>query len=145
MFISRDYQLEREQQSLAIMQMVVVLIFVICNFLAMVSNILEAFKVEAVPLTQVSNLLVTINSSINLFVYSVFGKRFRSELKQVLKKMSCCLAAGISCFKMKMRLANTSQHNEPSVRFRANRMTICIHTASHCRNVEAVVWYYFFV
>lgn len=118
--------------------MVVVLIFVLCNFLAMVSNILEAFKVEAVPLTQVSNLLVTINSSINLFVYSVFGKRFRSELKQVLKKMSCCLAAG-GCCKMKMRLTNTSQLNEPSVSFRANKMTICIHTSPNCRNIETDV------
>ena len=119
--------------------MVVVLIFVLCNFLAMVSNILEAFKVEAVPLTQVSNLLVTINSSINLFVYSVFGKRFRSELKKVLKKMSCCLAAGGNCCKMKMRFANTSQVNEPFVRYRANRMTICIHTAPDCRNKETDV------
>ena len=65
--------------------MVVVVIFVFCNVLAMVSNMLDAFKIEAVPVTQISNLLVTINSSINLFVYCAFGKQFRSELRNLIK------------------------------------------------------------
>ena len=65
--------------------MVVVVIFVFCNVLAMVSNMLDAFKIDAVPVTQISNLLVTINSSINLFVYCAFGKRFRLELKNLMK------------------------------------------------------------
>ena len=70
------------------MLMVVVVVFVLCNVLAMVSNMLDAFGIEAVPVTQVSNLLVTINSSINLFIYCGFGKKFRSELKRLIKK--CC-------------------------------------------------------
>ena len=68
--------------------MVVVVVFVLCNVLAMVSNMLDAFGVEAVPVTQVSNLLVSINSSINLFIYCGFGKKFISELKRLMKK--CC-------------------------------------------------------
>ena len=37
---------------------------------------------------QVSNLLVTINSSVNLFVYCVFGERFRNELKKMLRPLA---------------------------------------------------------
>ena len=76
----RDDHSEHEQQSLAVMLMVVVIVFVFCNVLAMVSNMLDALKIDAVPVTQVSNLLVTINSSINIFIYCAFGKRFRTEL-----------------------------------------------------------------
>ena len=37
---------------------------------------------------QVSNLLVTINSSVNLFVYCVFGERFRNELKRMIRPLA---------------------------------------------------------
>ena len=75
--------------------MVVVLVFVICNCLAMVSNILELFEVEAVSVTMVSNFLVTLNSSVNLFVYCAFGERFRAEIKRLAKMLRkkiarCC-------------------------------------------------------
>ena len=76
--------MEHEQQGLAVMLMVVVIVFVFCNVLAMVSNMLDALKIDAVPVTQVSNLLVTINSSINLFIYCAFGKRFRRELGSLI-------------------------------------------------------------
>ena len=81
----RDDHSEHEQQSLAVMLMVVVIVFVFCNVLAMVSNMLDALKIDAVPVTQVSNLLVTINSSINIFIYCAFGKRFRTELRNLVK------------------------------------------------------------
>ena len=45
---------ENEQQNIAIMLMVVVMIFVMCNFLAMVANILEFLKIEAGDLIMVS-------------------------------------------------------------------------------------------
>ena len=35
-----------------------------------------------------SNLLVTINSSVNLFVYCVFGERFRNELKKMIRPLA---------------------------------------------------------
>ena len=138
-YLTREEQLEKEQQSLAIMQMVVVLIFVLCNCLAMVSNVLEAFKVEAVPLTQVSNLLVTINSSINLLVYCVFGKRFRSELKQLLITISLCIPGCGKCPKVMVRLPNSIRCNEPTVCYTANNVTICIHTAPDSRNTATDV------
>ena len=74
--------------------MVVVLVFVICNSLAMISNILELFEVCAVPVTIISNFLVTFNSSVNLCIYCAFGERFRNELKRltnrIKKKMFRC-------------------------------------------------------
>ena len=74
---------EREQRSLTIMQMVVVAVFVICNILAMVSNILEMMNLDGFYIITVSNLLVTINSSVNLLIYSTFGLTFRNELKRI--------------------------------------------------------------
>lgn len=95
---------ENEQQNLAIMLMVVVLIFVICNALAMIANILDMLNFNAASLTkvswlasawdsqfalicctnlQISNLLVTLNSSVNLFIYCGFGRKFRRELKKL--------------------------------------------------------------
>ena len=33
---------------------------------------------------QISNLLVTLNSSVNLFIYCGFGRKFRREFKKLL-------------------------------------------------------------
>lgn len=52
-YLKRDRLEENEQQNLAIMLMVVVLIFVLCNVLAMVSNILETLNFNAGALTKV--------------------------------------------------------------------------------------------
>ena len=35
------------------------------------------------PLIQVSNLLVTVNSSVNFFVYCTFGQKFRTVFMQM--------------------------------------------------------------
>ena len=70
------------------MQMVVVSVFVTCNFLAMLCNIFELFGIDAVNVTFVSNFLVTLNHSVNLFIYCAFGERFRKELKRVMKKVT---------------------------------------------------------
>ena len=40
-------------------------------------------QVSAAAMTQVSNLLVTLNSSVNLFIYCGFGGKFRRELKRL--------------------------------------------------------------
>ena len=64
--------------------MVVVAVFVICNILAMVSNILEMMNLDGFYIITVSNLLVTINSSVNLLIYCTFGLTFRNELKRIL-------------------------------------------------------------
>ena len=125
-FITREYQVEREEQNMAVMQMVVVLVFVLCNCLAMVSNILEAFSVDAVPLTQVSNLLVTINSSINIFIYCAFGKKFRLELKRLIAKVFCpitrCNLYSNSSTSFKSTLKGDPQ---PAAYYTRGKVTIC--------------------
>ena len=68
------------------MQIVVVLVFVVCNFLAMLSNIFELFDIFCVNVTFVSNFLVTLNHSVNLFIYCAFGEKFRKELKRMLNQ-----------------------------------------------------------
>jgi len=75
---------ENEQQNIAIMLMVVVMIFVLCNVLAMAGNILEELEFNAGDLIKISNLLVTLNSSVNLFIYCGFGRKFRREFKKLL-------------------------------------------------------------
>ena len=77
------------------MQMVVVFVFFVCNCLAMVSNILELFQVDAVYILMISNFLVTLNSSVNLFIYCAFGEKFRKEIKRIINQMKrkiqkCC-------------------------------------------------------
>ena len=86
MIFFRQEMEEREQHGLAIMQIVVVLVFVVCNFLAMLSNIFELFDIFSVNLTFVSNFLVTLNHSVNLFIYCAFGEKFRKELKRMLNQ-----------------------------------------------------------
>ena len=43
-------------------------------------------QISAAAMTQVSNLLVTLNSSVNLFIYCGFGGKFRRELKNLFCK-----------------------------------------------------------
>ena len=96
---------EREQRSLTIMQMVVVAVFVLCNILAMVSNILEMMNLDGFYIITVSNLLVTINSSVNLLIYCTFGLKFRNELKRIL---SATIARISDTCTMKMKSGSRS-------------------------------------
>ena len=79
------------------MQMMVVLAFMICNFPAMLCNIFELFDVNAVNVTFVSNFLVTLNHSVNLFIYCAFGEKFRKELQRMARNTgrkfgkNCCM------------------------------------------------------
>lgn len=69
---------EKREIGLATMLFCVVIVFLICNVLALVTNILEAFYgIIEEHLVKVSNLLVTINSSINFIIYVIFGEKFK--------------------------------------------------------------------
>ncbi|XP_035224039.1 FMRFamide receptor-like [Stegodyphus dumicola] len=72
--------LSRKQEgefSLAMMLLCVVIIFLICNILALLVNIIEYFDIFLPSLVRVSNLLVTINSSVNFVIYCIFGRKFK--------------------------------------------------------------------
>eukprot|EP00095_Tigriopus_kingsejongensis_P002754 snap_masked-scaffold138_size318692-processed-gene-2.2 protein:Tk02754 transcript:snap_masked-scaffold138_size318692-processed-gene-2.2-mRNA-1 annotation:"fmrfamide receptor" len=76
---------QQAEEGLAIMLLVIVCTFMLCNAPAMVSNIMEALAYQAVKLTQVSNLLIVINSSLNIIVYVIFCKKFRTILVKMFQ------------------------------------------------------------
>jgi len=82
---------EKKEMKLAVMLMIVVVVFLICNILALIVNILEAMKRQVSHVTEISNLLVTINSSVNFFIYIIFGEKFKRQFWQCLRQKSCCL------------------------------------------------------
>ncbi|CAG4928090.1 unnamed protein product [Colias eurytheme] len=86
---ARLSRVQRRELGLATMLLVVVLVFFLCNLLPLVTNAFEVFLGEAFdhldPLVKTSNLLVTINSSVNFVIYVIFGEKF----KRIFLKMFC--------------------------------------------------------
>lgn len=79
-------RLQKKEIGLATMLLCVVVVFFLCNFLALVNNVLEAFYGS--PLDQVvatSNMLITVNSSVNFIIYVIFGEKF----KRLFLKLFC--------------------------------------------------------
>lgn len=75
---ARLSRMEKREIGLATMLLCVVFVFFLCNVLALVINILEAsFDIIQDELVKVSNLLVTINSSVNFIIYVIFGEKFK--------------------------------------------------------------------
>ena len=83
---SRMSRQEQKEIGLATMLMVVVIVFFLCNVLALVVNILEAFNQEFIQLNSLNNLLVTFNSSVNFIIYCIFNDKF----KRIFCKLFCC-------------------------------------------------------
>ena len=61
----------------------VVLLFLVCNLLALVINIVDTFfdvdKLIINYMTDTSNFLVIVNSSVNFVIYMVFCKDFAAQ------------------------------------------------------------------
>ncbi|KAL1508934.1 hypothetical protein ABEB36_003750 [Hypothenemus hampei] len=76
-------RLQQREIGLATMLMCVVAVFFVCNLLAMVINIVETFEIPTEDvfdlnmMINLSNLLVTINSSVNFVIYVIFGEKFQ--------------------------------------------------------------------
>ncbi|XP_017139279.1 FMRFamide receptor [Drosophila miranda] len=69
---------EKREIGLATMLLCVVVVFFMLNFLPLVLNISEAFyNLIDHKLTKLSNLLITINSSVNFLIYIIFGEKFK--------------------------------------------------------------------
>ncbi|XP_012269764.2 FMRFamide receptor [Athalia rosae] len=77
---------QRREIGLATMLLCVVIVFLICNVLPLVTNIFEKFYDE-IPswLVQSGNLTVTINSSVNFIIYVIFGRKF----KRIFLRLFC--------------------------------------------------------
>ena len=76
---------ELKEHNLATMLLMVVLVFFICNLLALLVNVLELLNYAELvqKLGNVSNCLVIINSSGNILIYCTFGKKFRTVFMQI--------------------------------------------------------------
>ena len=59
------------------MLMFVVAVFFIFNILAMVVNIFETLNILVDEMIRISNLLVSVNSSVNFIIYCIFGDKFK--------------------------------------------------------------------
>jgi hypothetical protein len=71
-------RLQKKEIGLATMLLCVVVVFLLCNVWALISNVAEAFYgITVDQLVKVSNLLVTINSSVNFVIYVIFGEKFK--------------------------------------------------------------------
>lgn len=77
---------QRREIGLATMLLCVVVVFLICNLLPLISNIYETFIADPPGLmVKIGNLLVIINSSINFIIYVIFGRKF----KRIFLKLFC--------------------------------------------------------
>ena len=88
---ARLTRLQQKEIGLATILMVVVLVFFVCNVCALVSNILEVMDINCTRLNNVSNLLVTLNSSVNFIIYCIFGDKF----KRIFFRLFCPTAIGV--------------------------------------------------
>ena len=61
-------------------------LFLVCNSLAFVCNFLSPSFAHYTTLTEVSNLLVVLNSASTIIVYYAFGTKYRT----LCKRVGCC-------------------------------------------------------
>jgi hypothetical protein len=79
-------RLQKKEIGLATMLLCVVVVFFLCNILALVNNVLEAFYGNTLDqVVATSNMLITLNSSVNSFIYVIFGEKF----KRLFLKLFC--------------------------------------------------------
>ncbi|KAK9497380.1 hypothetical protein O3M35_004712 [Rhynocoris fuscipes] len=79
-------RLQKKEICLATMLLCVVIVFFLCNILALITNVLEAFYgIVLTKMVKTSNLLVTINSSVNFIIYVIYGEKF----KRLFLKLFC--------------------------------------------------------
>uniref|UniRef100_A0AC34QKR1 G-protein coupled receptors family 1 profile domain-containing protein n=1 Tax=Panagrolaimus sp. JU765 TaxID=591449 RepID=A0AC34QKR1_9BILA len=84
---------DNEGESDTISLILVVFMFIFCNFTALLINFLELtlyeqLKGTLVYLVDMSNFLIVINGSCNFFIYLIFGKSFRQSFFELIGKSS---------------------------------------------------------
>ena len=89
------------KRSLTVVVLLVVLVSIVCNSTAFVSHLLwslqESFahlshlKINRIYLSNISNVMVCLNSAINFFIYCFCSRNFRQQLVRVFGfRGSCC-------------------------------------------------------
>jgi hypothetical protein len=110
-------RLQRRELRLATMLLIVVIVFFCCNVLAFVINIMEMVDIRVSGLIQISNLLVTFNSSVNFVIYCIFGEKFKRLFCHLFCRRRSDAASGSSIHMSHRRRATWSN---PS-RFKGDR------------------------
>ena len=119
---------QKREIGLATMLLCVVAVFFIFNILAMVVNIFEVANILVDEMTRVSNLLVSVNSSVNFVIYCIFGDKFqRLFLRYFCYCYCCCRRRRPSCGIIKLRKYFLYQPN-----VRSMFMPNIIKTLSYC-------------
>jgi hypothetical protein len=91
---------EMQDIKLTTMLFCVVIVFLTCQFLAVLTNILETFYgFHNDVLTKISNFFVTLNSSVNFIIYVVLVRKFRVIFIRQFKALFCCEVADIKARK----------------------------------------------
>uniref|UniRef100_A0A1I8END0 G_PROTEIN_RECEP_F1_2 domain-containing protein n=2 Tax=Wuchereria bancrofti TaxID=6293 RepID=A0A1I8END0_WUCBA len=79
--MSRTANLDEKERHCTLMAFVMILTFIACNLMAGINHIIEAFFAEYSQFFRlrlpIANLLVCVNSASNIFIYSIFGRKFR--------------------------------------------------------------------
>ncbi|XP_058803415.1 FMRFamide receptor-like [Phymastichus coffea] len=87
---------QRREIGLASMLLCVVVVFLVCNVLPLVTNVYENFYTNPPAwLVQTGNLLVTFNSGVNFVIYVIFGRKFKRVFLRIFCRAS--LDAGLDC------------------------------------------------
>ena len=97
---------ETGERHLSMLLVAIVTIFVVCNSLKIVLNFYDGLvalaltsgSVEATSWSTIagyfSNLLIVLNSAINMIVYCIMNQTFRSHLfntiKNIVPRLKCC-------------------------------------------------------
>ena len=125
----------RRENSLTIMLISVVIVFLVCQVPSIVDNILYATldaqtyrKPLLVKLYCISNLMVMINSATNFYIYCLFGNKFRRVCCRIF--CVCYLRA------TKSLLSNDSSVYNPSMRNPTRTSTVRMATLHTRRNKE---------
>uniref|UniRef100_A0A915PHH2 G-protein coupled receptors family 1 profile domain-containing protein n=1 Tax=Setaria digitata TaxID=48799 RepID=A0A915PHH2_9BILA len=79
--MNRTTNLDEKERRCTIMAFAMILTFIACNLMAGINQIIEAFFAEYSHIFRlrlpIGNLLVCVNSASNIFIYSIFGRKFR--------------------------------------------------------------------
>uniref|UniRef100_A0AC34FNV5 G-protein coupled receptors family 1 profile domain-containing protein n=1 Tax=Panagrolaimus sp. ES5 TaxID=591445 RepID=A0AC34FNV5_9BILA len=99
----------------------VVILFLLCNTLALVVNLIETFfEPDALllnMLTDTSNFLVVLNSSVNCIIYLIFNKEYRAvflETVAYLRQKFCCWLGIYSTPRPESNQELLYKHSKPS-------------------------------
>ncbi|CRK98194.1 CLUMA_CG011557, isoform A [Clunio marinus] len=86
---------ERQDIKLTTMLFCVVIVFLCCNCLAVVTNIVETLHIHNDILTKTSNFFVTVNSSVNFIIYVVLVRKFRTIFIREFSSLCGCHDGGM--------------------------------------------------